>query len=206
VKKIKRRKRRVLPFLVILVLTAILIRTTGLLWRIKEPPSASQIESALGITYQVQSIPPSQKRPEIPMRVKYIVVHNTANPNSTAQNERDYLVNPVNTSATSFHIVVDEHGAIEAIPLNEMAFHSGDSLGNAKGIGIEICESGDYDQAEENAVKLIAFLAKYYKISPENIKTHKDFSGKDCPRKILSYWDDFIGRIKVQQLKIEVSK
>ncbi|WIV11364.1 N-acetylmuramoyl-L-alanine amidase [Proteiniborus sp. MB09-C3] len=126
---------------------------------------------------------------------QYITVHNTANPTSTAKNERAWLDNPQNTSTTGWHIVVDEFEAIEAIPLSEVAYHAGDGangLGNTKSIGIEICESGDYAKTEQNAVELIASILIEKDWGTDRVKPHKHWSSKQCPRIILPYWNDFI--------------
>ena len=77
---------------------------------------------------------------------EYLTIHSTGNPNSTAQGERNYLTNSMNTSSTGFHIVVHENQAIECISLSENAYHAGDGgngTGNTKSIGLEIIESGN---------------------------------------------------------------
>lgn len=161
-----------------------------------KPMNMEQLKQTVGIAYTVDYIPISNKRPGIKRPIQYIVVHNTGNPTSTARNERDYLTNPTNTSSTSFHIAVDENEIIEAIPLEEIAFHAGDSEGNRKGIGIELCESGDFEKTKANAAKLIAYLMKHYNIPLSNVKTHHDFSGKQCPRKMLGNWDEFLESVQ----------
>ena len=180
----------------LLVIGSLLIMGMGILWPTPQHPlEAKKVEAALGIPYEIDTIPESNKRPGTKRRIKSIVVHNTANPNSTAQNERDYLVNPGNTSSTSFHMVVDANGIIEAIPVTEVAFHAGSSKDNREGIGIEICESGNYEQAEENAVQMIAYLMQTYNIPLSQVKTHEDCSGKACPRLILGHWEHFLERV-----------
>lgn len=168
----------------------------------QKPLEGEVVSEALGIPYSVDTLPISNKRPGNKRKIKYIVVHNTANENSTAQNERDYLSNPNNTASTSWNIVVDDAEIIEAIPVTEVAFHAGNGLGNQYGIGIEICESGDIKQAEEQAIRLIAYLMKTYNIPIENVKTHKDFSGKECPRQILGHWDTFKQQVEEAYKKL----
>lgn len=190
-----------------MVLYAILMVALGgvVMWRHQAPVVIQQDEvtEALGVSYTVDELPIGNKRPGSTRKVKYIVVHNTANTESTAQNERDYLSNPNNTSSTSWHAVVDDEEIIQAIPFNEVAFHAGDHDGNRYGIGIEICESGDYDAAEANAAKLIAYLMKAYDLPIESVKTHQDFSGKACPRLILDHWEDFLEEVKVAYEALE---
>ena len=181
-----------------LVMVSLLMAVSGFLFKIKQKPIvAEEVEAAIGVNYTIDHIPLSNKRPGIKRSIKYIVIHNTANEESTARNERDYLTNPNNTSSTSFNIVVDDKEIIEAIPANEMAFHAGDREGNQKGIGIELCESGDFEKTKANAAKLVAYLMKTYDISLSEVRTHHDFSGKDCPRKMLGNWEDFLESVKI---------
>ena len=113
------------------------------------------------MNYRVEHIPKDalhNRRPKLAMVAEYITIHSTANPKSTAQNERDWLTNPQNSRTASWHIVVDEKEAIEAVPLNEVAWHAGDGrngTGNRKSIGIEICESGSRTATIMNAIEQI---------------------------------------------------
>ena len=80
------------------------------------------------LTYKVDHIPEdSNKRTGLFMDVEYITIHSTGNPNSTAAVERNWLTNPDNNNSTAFHIVVDEDEAIEVFPLDEVAWHAGDT-------------------------------------------------------------------------------
>ncbi|MGG1670834.1 N-acetylmuramoyl-L-alanine amidase family protein [Paenibacillus sp. NRS-1783] len=83
-------------------------------------------------------------------------MHNTGNPSSTAANERAWL--------TNFHIAIDDHEAVECIPLTENAWHSGDrskpGSGNRSSISIEICESGNYAKTLTDAVALVAGMLR----------------------------------------------
>ncbi|PHV72144.1 hypothetical protein CS063_01315 [Sporanaerobium hydrogeniformans] len=176
-----------------------LIGMAGFLIRFGQKPLvAEEVEKAVGIPLVVDLLEDTGKRPHIKRKIKQIVVHNTANPKSTARNERDFLSNPTNTSSTSWHIAVDDQEMVQAIPVTEVAFHAGKKEGNYFGIGIEICESGDYKKAEQNAQKLIAYLMKTYHLKIEDIKTHQAFTGKECPRLILEHWDDFLEGVKEQ--------
>lgn len=144
----------------------------------------------------VSHIPISKgKRPGIITSMTSITIHNTGNPYSTAQEERNWLANPANIRAASFHIVIDSSQAIECIPLNEVAYHSGNATGNQLSIGIEICESGNYKQNEENAIALVAKMLIENGWDVNRLKRHYDWNGKNCPRIIMPYWDDFKYRI-----------
>ncbi len=133
----------------------------------------------------------NKKRTGKKLDFQYITIHNTGNPKSTAANERAWLTNPENTTSTGWHIVVDGNEAIEAIPLNEIAYHAGTSAGNSTSIGIEICDSAGL-AAEKSAIELIASLLIEKNWGIEKVRTHKSWSGKDCPHIILKHWDQFI--------------
>lgn len=157
--------------------------------------------------YIVDHIPYSQlRRPNIKMTPEYITIHSTANPSSTARNERNWLTNPSNKNQASFHLVIDEKEAIECIPLNEVAWHAGDGRGpgNTKSIGIEICESGDREKTLQNAIELVAKLLHERKWGIDRVKQHYDWSGKNCPRILrdTGRWPEFLSRVKAELTKL----
>jgi N-acetylmuramoyl-L-alanine amidase len=138
--------------------------------------------------YIIDHIPANtsyNRRPGLALVPEYITIHSTANPSSTARNERAWLTNPTNNRVASWHICIDDHEAIEAIPLNEMAWHAGDGgsgTGNRKSIGIEICESGDRQKTLENAARLVAKMLKERGWGVDRLRRHYDWNGKVCPR------------------------
>lgn len=145
----------------------------------------------MSINYVKDHIPKGTacgRRPAIQMNATSITIHNTANPTSTAKNERSWLTNAANDRTASYHIVVDENGAIECLPLNENAWHSGDgsgaTSGNRTSIGIEICEGGNYAKTMDNAVELVALKLKERGWGVDRLKRHYDWNGKICPRKM----------------------
>lgn len=122
------------------------------------------------------------------MKPEYITIHNTAN-DATARNEIAYMKR--NKAQTGYHVAIDDREAIEAIPFNRNAWHAGDGggVGNRKSIGIEICYSksggAKYMQAEANAIEYTAQLLKEYGWTIDRVKWHRDWSGKNCPHRIL---------------------
>lgn len=138
-------------------------------------------------------------RPAYSMNPVEITVHNTGNSGrgANADAHRRYLHNmadnkPKDTGYASYHFVVDDTQIIQLLPMNETAWHTGDgsgpNSGNRTAIGIEICENSDmkdYHQAEENAIALVVYLMKEFKISADHVKPHQSYSGKYCPRVIL---------------------
>ncbi|EJR81551.1 peptidoglycan recognition protein family protein [Bacillus cereus] len=134
------------------------------------------------------------------MTPEFITVHNTYN-DASAENEISYMIG--NNNSVSFHVAVDDKEAVQGIPFDRNAWHAGDGNGNGnrKSIGVEICYSlsgGDrYYKAEDNAVIVIAQLMKQFNIPISNVRTHKSWSGKHCPHRMLDEGrlDQFIEKI-----------
>lgn len=132
--------------------------------------------------------------------IKYIVIHETDNfeEGVGAANHSTFLKDN-NTSPTSWHYTVDDKEIYHHIPDDERANHAGDFDGNEYGIGIELCvnEDGNFDKTFENAAKLVAYLLKSYNLDIGAIKTHHDFTGKECPNKILknNRLEEFIEKV-----------
>ena len=152
------------------------------------------------IPYKKEHLPTtSPKYSKLPLDWQYITIHNTGNPKSTARNERNYLTNPTNKTTTGFHIVLDSTEAIECLPLNVVAWHAGDGQndnGNRKSIGIEFCESGDFEKTFTEGARIVAELLNSKGYDIDRIKKHKDWSGKQCPRLIIPRWDEFISLVR----------
>lgn len=138
-------------------------------------------------------------RPQIKMVPKYITVHNTGNSKANARQNSDYV--DTATGYVSWHFTIDDKDIFQELPLNETAWHAGDSRGqgNMASIGIEICEHVgiDWEKAKANAVYLIRTLMADLDIPIENVVPHQKWSGKYCPHKILDEgWDKFVNLIK----------
>lgn len=141
-----------------------------------------------------------------------ITVHNTGNC-ASARNEIAYMLN--NNNEVSYHFAVDDIEAIQGLPLERNAWHAGDGngAGNRSTIAVEICysTSGDealFDEAEDNAAQLIAYLCKEYGWTTEDIYTHQHWSGKYCPHKTLDKgWARFLDMVQeyIDELDSETS-
>lgn len=131
------------------------------------------------------------------MKATRIVVHETAN-DASAENEIAYMRR--NNNEASFHFAVDDKQAVQGIPLDRNAWHAGDGngKGNREGIAIEICYSKSggerWQKSVDNAAQLIAELLKERGWGVDKVTKHQDYSGKNCPHRILeSYgWNNFI--------------
>jgi N-acetylmuramoyl-L-alanine amidase len=159
------------------------------------------------ITYTVDHLPKTNRRPGLKMKAETITIHNTGNPTSTAKNERSWLTNPRNEGLASYHLVVDDNEVIECLPFDENSWHAGDGKdgeGNRKSIGIEICESGNYARAVENAVSLVADMLIERGWGIERLRRHYDWSGKICPRLMYDRgaWTGWEGFKRQVQLKL----
>lgn len=136
-----------------------------------------------------------------PMVPEFIVVHNTAN-DASAANEIAYMIR--NDSQTSFHYAIDDKEIIQGIPENRNAWHAGDGgsgTGNRKGLSIEICYSKSGGQrfidAEKLAAKFIAYKLKEKGWGIDNVKKHQDFSNKYCPHRTLDMgWQRFLDMVQ----------
>lgn len=140
---------------------------------------------------------------------QYITIHNTAN-DASARNEIAYMKR--NKASTGYHVAIDDCEVIEAIPFNRNVWHCGDGngAGNRKSIGIEICYSrsgGDkYRQAEANAIEYTAQLLKENGWTIDNVKWHRDWSGKNCPHRILDEGRATIVRSAIANRLAEITK
>ena len=145
------------------------------------------------------------RRPGLHLAPEYITIHSTGNPDSTARNERAWLTNPANGRTASWHLCVDENEAVEAIPLDEVAWHAGDGAngpGNRKSLAVEICESGDRAKTLGNAAGLVAGLLQERGWGTGRLRRHFDWSGKACPRILMANnwagWENFKGQVQRQ--------
>lgn len=135
------------------------------------------------------------------MEPEFIVVHNTAN-DASAANEIKYMIS--NGNQVSFHFAVDDQEVIQGLPLDRNAWACGDGVngsGNRKGIQVEICYSKSggmrFENAEKRAAKLIAHLLHERGWGIDRVKKHQDFSGKNCPHRTLQLgWSSFVNMVK----------
>jgi len=143
------------------------------------------------------------------MTAKSFTVHNTANPNATAANHANYECN--NNLTTSYHAVVDDKECVFLVPFNEQCWHAGDGSGpgNTTSLAMEVCEFTDTARttaAIHNAERVIADCMtgktpvgfRCTQLNGNNIVPHQKWSGKYCPRVILSSygWDKFVAETK----------
>lgn len=134
------------------------------------------------------------------MKATRIVVHETAN-DASAKNEISYM--RTNDKESSFHFAVDDKEVVQGVPLDRNAWHAGDGngKGNREGIAVEICYSKSggerWQKAVDNAARFVAQLLKERGWGVDKVTKHQDYSGKNCPHRILgSYgWNNFVNLV-----------
>ncbi len=132
--------------------------------------------------------------------IENIVVHYTANPGTTAQQNRDFFESLKDTHATSVssHFVVGLDGEIiQCIPTVERAYASNQR--NFNTVSIECChmdETGKFNDSTYNSVvELCAWLCCKFNLQAEDVIRHYDVTGKACPKYFVDNqgeWDKFI--------------
>lgn len=126
--------------------------------------------------------------------VKNIFVHYTANPRTSAAQNRSYFENLGQTHerAASAHFIIGYEGEIvQCIPLEEEAYavmgRNGDS------ISIECCyleKDGSFTQETyDTLVEMLAWLIDQYDLEPQDILRHYDCGGKKCPLYYVEHED-----------------
>lgn len=136
-------------------------------------------------------------------RINAIVIHYTANPGATAQNNRDYFNSP--QSNVSSHFVVGLEGeVIQCVPLDEQS--SASNRRNVDTISIEVCHpdsSGEFSIPSYNAaVKLCVWLCQNFRLDSDDIIRHYDCEGADhklCPKYYVEHpdsWEKFKGYVE----------
>jgi N-acetylmuramoyl-L-alanine amidase CwlA len=128
---------------------------------------------------------PSKRRPGVAMSpgVKFVVAHDTGNPNSTAQGNVAYYERSRNDESASAHLFVDDKQIIECIPAlenpqPEKAWHvlrnapTDNQLfgydANDAAIGVEYCYGDNIgaDEAYRKYVWVIAYACARYGLDP----------------------------------------
>jgi N-acetylmuramoyl-L-alanine amidase CwlA len=128
-----------------------------------------------------------------------IVIHYTANPGSSAQDNRDYfngLQDSHETQASSNFVVGLDGEIIQCVPTWEVAYASNDR--NYDSVSIEVChpdETGRFTKKSyESLVQLTAWLCVKFDLTADDVIRHYDVTGKNCPKYFVEHedaWEDF---------------
>ncbi len=206
----KRNRNHNKVFLVIAVLifgAAIMINSNGSLFEFFYTRGQEAPEMLDGIPLYTDYLPEgSAARPGTKREIMYVTIHETDNPSASADAKahNEYLHQIAESKKLSWHYTVDDLEIYHHIPDDEIAFNAGDGYkkdgGNIEGIGIEMCVNagGDYEQTLRNTAKLTAYLLRTYDLSLSQVKKHQDFSGKQCPSKLIAAgrWPEFLQMVE----------
>lgn len=120
-------------------------------------------------------------------RIKGIVIHYTANPGSTAMQNRNYfegLKESKKTKASSHFVIGLDGEIVQCVPTWEIAYASNER--NSDTVSIETChlhEDGSYTkETYESMVELTAWLCKKFDLTEEDVIRHYDITEKNCPK------------------------
>ena len=129
--------------------------------------------------------------------VKGVVVHYTANPGTSAENNRSFfqgLKDSGETYASSHFIIGMEGEIIQCIPCNEIAYTSNER--NADTVSIECCipdETGKFtDATYRSLIRLVTWLMGRYNLTTEDVIRHYDGNGKNCPKYFVEHEDAWL--------------
>lgn len=208
IKRRRARRRRELLCKAVIVMFVVaclgmIYYTTGQIYRMLHQNKAEPAEVTLpAVTEQVSdeetasSLPGVRQdflevneysRPGTPMdKVNSIFVHYTANPGTSAAQNKSYFANLALTHerSASAHLIIGYEGElIQCIPFDEQAYAV--MTRNEDSISIECCylsEDGSFTQETYNTlIHTLAWLLKEYNLSTEDILRHYDCGGKLCP-------------------------
>lgn len=192
---------RLIALFVIVVCLVLIYQTTGAIYRIAH---RDKVKRKLGIVDVIseqinkKEITPPEivedflkvndySRPGTKVnRIKSIFVHYTANPGTSAQQNRSYFANLAETQerSASAHFIIGYEGEIlQCIPLEEQAY--GVKTRNDDSLSIECCylnEDGEFTQETyDTLIHTLAWLIQEYDLTTEDILRHYDCGGKKCP-------------------------
>ena len=151
-----------------------------------------------------------------PLRVLYIVIHNTGNDRDSSKNNADFFATG-NTRSAGAHIFIDQSGkSALSIPLKYAAYHCGgarqgyeagsgayyEKCTNDNSIGIELCDIMSRKPSAAmiaKTKKVIKYIRKKYP-NAQTIIRHWDVTGKDCPTRFKGSgnpaWSAFVEKIQ----------
>jgi len=162
---------------------------------IEDPPARSAVQAELdGLSWIEQDFLPINRfsRPGTLLEaVDGIVIHNIGNPNTTAEQNRNYFANvvPAEGIFASSHFIICMDGRIlQCVPIDEIAYAS--NARNVDTLSIEVChpdETGRFtEESYASAIRLTAWLSVRFGLSAGDVIRHFDVeresAPKECPR------------------------
>ena len=139
-------------------------------------------------------------------KIQNIVIHYTANPGTSAMQNRNYfegLKDSKKTKASSHFIVGIKGEIVQCVPTWEIAYASNER--NSDTVSIETChqnKDGRYTkETYDSLVHLTAWLCEKFKLTEEDLIRHYDITGKICPKYFVEdegAWKQF--KLDVKQM------
>ncbi len=199
----KSRQELIFKMVLAVLFAAIPAVTGGVVWRVAAGRSVKPVIEEVAAPKKTVRTPPEYEeallsineysRPGTALEeVKGIVIHYTANPGTTARQNRDYFEGlglSKDTYASSHYIVGIEGEVIQCIPCEEMAYASNER--NADTIAIECCIPDDTGKFTEKTYRtllhLTAWLMGTYGLEIDDVIRHYDVTQKECPKYYVQY-------------------
>ena len=123
---------------------------------------------------------------EVLPEVTELFVHYTANPGTSAEQNRSYFENlgiTGETSASSHFVIGYDGTIIQCLPLTEIGYAVKEH--NYNSVSIECCyldEDGKFtDETYDALISLLGWLMREYDLGLSHVKRHYDAGGKPCP-------------------------
>lgn len=124
--------------------------------------------------------------------IKNVVIHYVGNPNTTAQNNRDYF-DKRDTTVSSHFVVGLDGEIIQCVPLYEKSAASNER--NKDTISVEVChpdETGKYSkETYESVIKLVSWICNQFSLDESDVIRHYDITGKICPKYYVENEDEW---------------
>ena len=151
------------------------------------------------IDVELLTVNPYSRPGDQTRKIDGIVVHYTANPGSTAMENRNYfegLKDSHETQASSNFIVGLDGEIVQCVPTWEVAYASNSR--NIDTVSIECChpdETGKFNDATyRSMVQLCAWLCLKFGLDENDVIRHYDVTGKICPKYFVEHedaWEQF---------------
>ena len=205
----KRRKQQIIfrlatfaGFFLLLLFLVVLVRKVSEKQAAEQPVTAETskyIEESPDFAVELLTVNEYSRPGTELAQVNGIVVHYTANPGTTAEQNRSYFESLSETGEThaSSHFIIGISGEIiQCIPCNEISYASNER--NSDTISVECCipdETGKFtDETYQSLVSLVAWLMGRYGLTTDDVIRHYDVTGKDCPKYFVENsgaWSNF---------------
>lgn len=203
----RRRKKRMIRRLVLCSVFLFMgVVFFGGLWALfgVKPVKLAEVKVPDWVDQELLDVNPYSRPGDELAKVKGIVVHYTANPGTTAMQNRNYfngLAETKQTSVSSHFIIGIDGEIVQCVPLNEIAYASNNR--NSDTISIECChadETGEFtEETYRSLVRLTAWLSEELHIKNKEIIRHYDVTGKICPKYFVDHedaWEQFKEDVK----------